>query len=52
MKFIQLMLKISQKLHPHCQINSLTLFKEIIAVYYENNMEHMNAICGEKCRIF
>jgi hypothetical protein len=28
-------------------INWLTLFKEIIAVYSENHMKHINALCGQ-----
>jgi hypothetical protein len=32
--------------------NRLILFREIIAVYCENHMEHMNALCGQNVGFF
>jgi hypothetical protein len=29
------------------KINWLTLFREIIAVYSENNTKHINTLCGQ-----
>jgi hypothetical protein len=30
--------------------NRLMLFREIIAVYYENHMGQMNTLCGQKAK--
>jgi hypothetical protein len=36
----------------HCKdINWLTLFKEIIAVYCENHTKHTNTLCGQNARL-
>ena len=51
MRCIEVILKISQKIHLHCQINCLTVFMETIIIYYENNMEHMTALRGGKSKI-
>jgi hypothetical protein len=32
--------------------NRLMLFREIIAVYCENHMEHINALCGQNSEFF
>jgi hypothetical protein len=33
------------------KINWLTLFKEIIAVYCENNKKHNNTLCGKNAEL-
>jgi hypothetical protein len=33
------------------KINWLTLFKEIIAVYSENNTKHINTLCGQNAEL-
>jgi hypothetical protein len=33
------------------KINWLTLFKEIIAVYTENHMKHINTLCGQNSEL-
>jgi hypothetical protein len=32
--------------------NSLMLFREIIAVYCENHVGHINTLCGQNAEIF
>jgi hypothetical protein len=32
-------------------ISSSTLFREIIAVYYENHMKHMNTLCCQNAEL-
>jgi hypothetical protein len=33
------------------KVNRLTLFKEIIAVYTENQMKHINTLCGQSVEL-
>jgi hypothetical protein len=44
----------TSKRTPHftiTKINWLTLFKELIAVYTENNMKLINAFCGQEAEL-
>jgi hypothetical protein len=52
-EFYYLKVRTSQETHSvSITTNRLMLFREIIAVYYENHTEHINTLCGQNAKFW